>query len=250
MRFLGLLFFLFSSVSFAQVVTSVQGAEANVNLQGLVVKAGDRVQFLDSKLDVAGEGTVVRVSSGGSRALVKIVSGKVSQGMSFEKFQVVEAIAMPVTRTKRVSSAGLSDEDRRVLQIGEISQTRYIVGGILATYPLGFGIGHAVQGRYSDKGWIFTAGELASIAVMFAGFGDCSYSSNRYESCSGGLVVLGAFAFVGFRIWEAIDAWAVPPEHNRRYREIIAREPASEVTFQPGIVPLADGGMLGLRVTF
>ena len=54
----------------------------------------------------------------------------------------------------------LTEKDQEILEIGEISQTRYIIGGILGTYPIGLGVGHAVQGRWSQMGWIFTAGEL------------------------------------------------------------------------------------------
>ncbi|AFY00610.1 hypothetical protein [Bdellovibrio bacteriovorus] len=106
-----------------------------------------------------------------------------------------------------------------------------------------------------EKGWIFTVGELASLMVFMAGVGDCvddAWSSNSNCSNRGGLLFAGAFGFVGFRIWEAVDAWATPPEQNRRYRELKSRLPASEdtITFEPGFMPLAGGGALGLRVTF
>lgn len=54
----------------------------------------------------------------------------------------------------------LTDKDKEILEIGEISTVSYVVGGVLGTYPVGLGIGHAIQGRWSQKGWIFTAGEL------------------------------------------------------------------------------------------
>ena len=51
--------------------------------------------------------------------------------------------------------------------VTEISKNRYITGGVLGT-ALGFGIGHAVQGRWlSDKGWIFTSAELVTLGVSF-----------------------------------------------------------------------------------
>ncbi|MFV3409919.1 hypothetical protein ACNH6C_15025 [Bdellovibrio bacteriovorus] len=268
MKFISVLIFLFSSISFAQTVSRIQGTEATINLEGhegLIV--GDRVHFLNSQLSTAGEGEVLRLSAGGKKALVKIVSGKVKTGMTLEKISgsvnatsAKESSAQTATgsavRADGISYASLSENDRTILERGEISQTRYVVGGILATYPLGLGIGHAVQGRYMEKGWIFTVGELASIAVFAAGMGDCvasTWSSNN-DNCngSGGLLFAGAFAYVGFRIWEAVDAWATPPEQNRRYRELKSRLPASEdtITFEPGFMPLAGGGALGLRVTF
>lgn len=266
MKFISVLIFLFSSVSFAQTVSRIQGTEATINLEGhegLIV--GDRVHFLNSQLSTAGEGEVLRLSAGGKKALVKIVSGKVKTGMTLEKISssvsapketAAQSSAGTAMRADGISYASLSESDRTILERGEISQARYVIGGILATYPLGLGIGHAVQGRYMEKGWIFTVGELASIAVFAAGMGDCvasTWSSNK-DNCngSGGLLFAGAFGYVGFRIWEAVDAWATPPEQNRRYRELKSRLPASEdtITFEPGFMPLAGGGALGLRVTF
>ncbi|AHZ86215.1 hypothetical protein Bb109J_c0872 [Bdellovibrio bacteriovorus] len=266
MKVISVLIFLFSSISFAQTVSRIQGTEATINLEGHEgLNVGDRVHFLNSQLSTAGEGEVLRLSAGGKKALVKIVSGKVKAGMTLEKISssvsapketAAQSSAGAAMRADGISYASLSESDRAILERGEISQTRYVVGGILATYPLGLGIGHAVQGRYMEKGWIFTVGELASLMVLMAGFGDCvddAWSSNNNCNNSGGLVFAGAFGFVGFRIWEAIDAWATPPEQNRRYRELKSRLPASEdtITFEPGFMPLADGGgALGLRLTF
>lgn len=74
------------------------------------------------------------------------------------------------------SSKGIQLREGDAVQFlddGEVSTPRYIIGGILGTYPIGFGIGHAIQGRYSDRGWIFTATEAASLAVVIAGVGEC-----------------------------------------------------------------------------
>ena len=44
-----------------------------------------------------------------------------------------------------------------------ISPYRFVAGGMLSILP-GFGVGHAVQGRWlRDYGWIFTAGQVASL---------------------------------------------------------------------------------------
>ncbi|WP_374001395.1 hypothetical protein [Bdellovibrio bacteriovorus] len=263
MKFVLFLSLIFSSVcSFAQSVIKVQGTEATVHLSAdEVMKVGDRVHFLNSKLDTAGEGEITKISSGGKKALVKVVAGKVQAGMTFEKKAAKEAVttaddsesSMEVSKSDGISYASLSERDREILARGEISKGRYIVGGILGTYPLGFGIGHAIQGRYTEKGWIFTVGEAGSLAVLIAGMGSCM-SSWHSDNCNGngGLIWIGAFSFIGFRIWEIVDVWAAPPELNRRYRELKSRLPASEgeITFEPGFMPLADGDVLGLRMTF
>ncbi len=75
------------------------------------------------------------------------------------------------------------------------------LGGVLGTYPLGLGIGHAIQGRYLSKGYIFTIGELASVAVITAGLSDCTidlFTDN--STCNSGLISLGFGALFGFRI--------------------------------------------------
>jgi len=153
---------------------------------------------------------------------------------------------------KTISYDSLSEEDKKIVDRGEISTARYVVGGILGTYPLGFGIGHAIQGRYMDMGYIFTIGELGSIAVFLAGIGQCADTANwrsNSASCNSTLIGLGLGALVGFKIWEIIDLWATPPELNDRYHRL-KRRMGEELTFEPTLLPLADGGMLGLRITF
>ena len=93
----------------------------------------------------------------------------------------------------------------------QVSTGKYVTGGVLASV-FGFGIGHAVQGRYSDRGYIFTATEVAAVATMALGLGSCSKSKDSYgvetTSCSnGGLITLGFGALLGFRIWEIVDSW-------------------------------------------
>lgn len=148
-----------------------------------------------------------------------------------------------------MSYASLSEKEKDILYRGEISEGRYIAGGIIGTWPIGLGVGHAIQGRYTDKGWIFTVGELGAAMVMISGMGDC-WTGSRYEACNGSNLAIGAFALVGFKIWEIVDLWAGPPEHNRRFRELKNRLGEGQVTFQPALLPMASGGMLGMRITF
>src|SRR5512140_558304 len=62
----------------------------------------------------------------------------------------------------------LNEDERDLLADGEISGGRYLGGGMAAVF-FGFGVGHAVQGRWLDQGWIFTFGEPAAFGVMMAG---------------------------------------------------------------------------------
>ena len=229
--------------------------EATVILPvGYNFMVGDELTFLAEDLSVAGKGNIKTISPNKTRAIVKVKSGKVEKGMVIEtagtRAQSAPTTSVNVTPTKYTD---LSEADRRALQIGEISDASYIIGGILATYPLGLGIGHAVQGRYADTGYIFTIGELGSLAVLVAGIGDCSddwWDEDDDEDCNGGLIFLGAAGYLGFRIWEAIDAWAVPPGHNRRVREIKARTGIASGEWKGFVIPVQEGALAGISYRF
>lgn len=97
-------------------------------------------------------------------------------------------------------------------EVEKISPFRYGIGGVLGIYP-GFGLGHAVQGRWLERGWMMTAGELVSGVVALHGAVTCGTvallsSSKQSSGCDRAAV--GAFSFLAFRIWETIDVWATP----------------------------------------
>lgn len=241
-KFFFSLAFFFAVISHSQTVIKVTGSEALINLQGQQNwNKGDTVHFLTQSLAVAGEGKVIKVSNGETKALVKINAGKVTVGMTLERKK-------SETRSESVTYASLTDREREILRRGEISQTQYVLGGIFGTYP-GFGIGHAIQGRYTEKGWIFTAGELGSVVALAAGIADC-WNGHGYYSCNGGLAFAGLAGYIGFRIWEIVDVWTTPREQNREYIELKNRMYQFSMKFEPALLPMADGGMLGIKLTF
>ena len=126
-----------------------------------------------------------------------------------------------------VMQVQLTVDEQWLLQRGFISDGQLYGGGALALF-FGYGIGQAVQGRWSQTGYIFTFGDLGSAAVMMYGMigllGDCfegcsEQRENRYVT----LMVAGAIAGGIFRIWEIYDAFAAPGEHNRRLLQLRAR---------------------------
>jgi hypothetical protein len=152
----------------------------------------------------------------------------------------------------------LTEKDKKILEIGEISTTRYVVGGVLGTYPIGFGLGHVVQGRWSEDGAIFTWGELASLAVVLGGLAGCE--RNGEWDCPGGnqaLIVTGFIGFVGFRIWEIVDVWATPISYNEKHESlkkyIENSKSKPDVKSSLDLVPIVNSGMgqgLGFKYTF
>ena len=108
-----------------------------------------------------------------------------------------------------------------------VSQGKYMGGGIASIF-IGWGLGHAIQGRYSERGWIFTAGGALS-AVGFIGFlsskqdalmeaqglENKEYMEHIVSLSEKDYVFLGAMLIgFGIRIWEIIDVWMIPSNYK------------------------------------
>lgn len=122
----------------------------------------------------------------------------------------------------------LTPAERRLLLRGEISDGEHIAGGLVGTF-LGFGTGHAVQGRFSDRGWIFFLGEGAATVAVSMWLVGCIeddfdlHSDDTVCNDRVGLLIGGLVAMAVFRTWELIDVWAGPANHNARVRALRAR---------------------------
>lgn len=152
------------------------------------------------------------------------------------------------------SGIELTEKEKDILLEGRVDSAQYVIGGILGTYPLGLGIGHAIQGRYSTDGWKFTVGELASLAVVVTGLNDCVEDLFEEDDCNDGLITIGAIGFVGFRIWEIIDLWATPLKINRKYdflKNYIESSEKPKITYQISPIVNKEGNLgLGLNIKF
>jgi len=102
-----------------------------------------------------------------------------------------------------------------------INNGRYVGGGVASIF-IGFGIGHAIQGRWKEKGWIHTVVQggavLAYIGSVIFTVGSASHYNptsaqvyNESATFAGLGITLGiAIVILGSRIWEIIDAWSLP----------------------------------------
>lgn len=151
----------------------------------------------------------------------------------------------------------LSAEDQELIVDAEIGPVAHIGGGLVATF-VGFGVGHAVQGRWSERGWIFTVGETAGLGLMVYGLGKSASSCVDAEGgecgTSGlGFIAGGAIALTGLHLWETIDAFVAPIGHNRRVRAAKLRAGMrSGYAVTPYVVPptRGDGAIGGLSLRF
>ena len=169
-----------------------------------------------------------------------------------------QGYAVPPPHAYQPQPVQLTADEADLLARGEISDAAHMGGGLAALF-LGFGIGQAVQGRWSDKGWIFTVGEGASWFALFYGvahaIGDCF--ANDDDRCdddrSGSLIVAGALGLTVFRIWGTIDAFAAPSSHNARVRELRMRTGYDRPGYY-SVIPYVkrnadgEGGVAGLTL--
>ncbi|MBK7962192.1 MAG: hypothetical protein IPK04_14030 [Bdellovibrionales bacterium] len=135
--------------------------------------------------------------------------------MGFCKFLVMTCLCLAIC-IQAQADEDVSDTTNKV----PVSTGPYITGGILAS-TIGFGIGHAVQGRWADKGWIFTATESLGLVMLSAAASTCSkktdiYGVEKTECSDTGLALAGLGVLIGFHVWEIVDAWtgATPVEDS------------------------------------
>jgi hypothetical protein len=165
---------------------------------------------------------------------------------------VAPAPTAPQQRPRR----RLTDDELRTLMRGPISPAAWAGGGILGTW-LGFGVGHAVQGRFWDAGVIFTAGEGLSIFLMVASISNASLSNCSSFGCRSSILdrdtweaiaVVGGLSFAIFRVWEIVDVWYGPVRVNAYHRELQERH--GQPSWSLNLSPTAGGGAVSATLRF
>ncbi len=75
----------------------------------------------------------------------------------------------------------------------------------------GIGLGHLIQRRWRERGWIFTLGELAAFGLMTAAAGESDLDQDLVSA----MAIVGWGSYLGLRVWEVADSVTGPTRHNR-----------------------------------
>ena len=97
--------------------------------------------------------------------------------------------------------------------VKSLSQNDYTISKVTSII-LGFGIGHAIQGRWLDKGWIFTTGNILTTGgFLFSLFG-AGYASMYDDEQTAEIGMVSSIVFfiltISLKTYEAIDVWKAP----------------------------------------
>ena len=120
----------------------------------------------------------------------------------------------------------VEDEQKKIVQRAFWDQETKVVG-----IGLGFGMGHLMAGEYKNRGWIYTAAEIVTLAAFGFGvnsyFGDTSIKSfgkavgslatlneavpsDSANSASSLLMVSGFVGFLAIKLVEGFEVWHKP----------------------------------------
>lgn len=166
------------------------------------VAKGDLFSIANKEGYIVGRAKVLKFNK--SKAVLKFV-GEAQKGYKITLKDYAISTNTSSTRQPAMSNVSFDNDTYNTYKksITNVSRAQYIAGGVLGTL-MGIGIGHAIQGRYMENGWLFTATQLGSAFSLgvFAGQGN--------EVWTG----LSAITLIGFRIWELIDVWWLPSSHK------------------------------------
>lgn len=142
----------------------------------------------------------------------------------------------------------LSPDDEALLARGEVSDVRSVTGGVTGLI-IGFGTGHLIEGRWRERGWLFTLGDgvldtLALGSLMIDA--DCAEGGCRSQKALADFTYGAVIAALGLRLWETYDAVAVPREQNARIRQLRAQAPS--YTLAPYVAPASKTNKRDFRM--
>lgn len=146
--------------------------------------------------------------------------------------------------------ARLTEEEREIYRRGEMRFGLHEVG-VTAAIFVGFGLGHVVQGRWLERGWIFTLGQTLGTIGTIYGHDRAKRECPVGERCTSTgvkIYVGGMIALIGFYAGGILDAWIVPSRRSRQLREVHRKLRAMRVA--PYLVPTPSEGGGGGGISF
>lgn len=152
----------------------------------------------------------------------------------------------------------LTLDEQFLLERGYISDGQQVGGTVVAIF-FGFGVGHAVQGRFMERGYLFAIGDAVMAAVMINGMAKLYYCV--YNDCSRAeedsmirWLVIGSIGGGIVRTWEVVDAAVGPTTHNRKLRDLeirLGRRAPLYTRMTPYLAPAHDSGAVaGVSLRF
>lgn len=144
--------------------------------------------------------------------------------------------------------AQLTPKELEIYQDGKMTSGEYVTGGLLGTF-VGFGLGHAIQGRYGSTGWIYTLAETGLLVATTINLASCVthqvFASDN--NCSG---FLGSY--VGYfvvRLIETGDVWIVPPFKISKYDRVMDKlDQLEKNKITMNVIPLLTSRQAGLGI--
>lgn len=113
----------------------------------------------------------------------------------------------------------------------------------------GFGMGHAIQGRYDEQGWKWTVIDTSIIATLAIAAHNCpnqglsTTGSVETTAMSGSscdfVLPIGVLTFVGSRVWQSVDLWSYARKSLSPLRAATERSSLNVL-----VVPNSDGVQL------
>ena len=168
-------------------------------------------------------------------------------------------------RTVERKTAG---KRRRTAELNTAGDTfRYLTGGLLGTF-VGFGLGHALQGRYGDYGWVFTTTQLTGIAISMASLSIVvilaastakrnldeprtkrQRKADKEIEVAKVITAIGAVTFGISRLFEMVHVWmpSTPPDRKYVKRKAV-HYLASRTEPTLSVAPLLSTKQFGLQV--
>ncbi|HUS29648.1 MAG TPA: hypothetical protein VMZ53_14140 [Kofleriaceae bacterium] len=126
----------------------------------------------------------------------------------------------------------------------DVTEIQRIMGPPVA-FTLGFGLGHVVEGRWREKGWIFTTSETLATGLFVGGM-LADMSCTQHCGYGGAAFATGMIALVGLRIWESVDAVNGARRKHARFMQRQMRLGLHLAPSKGG----GDGAVAGLSLSF